>query len=105
MVVTTGRQQTLFNDERSIDERFADFHNEHPEIYDQIVALCRRRKQRGLSHWRTKAAIEVVRDLWERRARRPLHGINDHFSSRYARLIMENEADLRGFFELRKLRS
>jgi hypothetical protein len=31
--------------------------------------------------------------------------LNDHYTSRYARLLMENEPDLKGFFETRTLRS
>ena len=31
--------------------------------------------------------------------------LNDHYTSRYARLIMEREPDLRGIFRTRKLMS
>ena len=31
--------------------------------------------------------------------------VNNNFASRYARIIMDNEPDLHGLFELRKIRT
>jgi hypothetical protein len=84
------------------------FHVKHPEVYERLVALCRHARSRGRRRIGIGMLWEVLR--WER----ILDGLpdpgedrklNDHYRSRYARLIMEREPDLKGIFETRALRS
>lgn len=92
---------------RSIDDRFQQFHADHPEVYDEIVFLARELKVAGHKRVGMKLIFEVVR--W----RRLLRGVpdsegfklNNVYSSRYSRLVMEQEPDLAGFFETRELQS
>lgn len=92
---------------RSIDDRFHQFHTDHPEVYDEIVRLARQVKTAGRERVGMKLLFEVIR--WNRM----LSGVKDAegfklnnvYTSRYARLVMEQEPDLSGFFETRELQS
>lgn len=90
--------------EIALDDLFAEFHHNNPEVYDELVALARRWKHGG--HHRVGIGM-----LWEvLRWNRALAGVgdaafkmNNSYRSRYARLIMRQEADLVDFFEIRAL--
>ncbi len=91
---------------RSIDDRFREFHAEHPEVYREFVALAREAKAAGMEKGSAKLITEVIR--WYRLTRgkdRDGFKINNVYVSRYARLAMEQEPDLAGFFETRELQS
>lgn len=91
---------------KSIDERFRDFHAANPDVYDGLVRLARAGKARGAKKLGIEQLYAVLR--WEtfmRTSRDSGFKLNDHFTSRYARLIMEQEPDLAGIFEIRRLRS
>lgn len=88
-------------DERpgSIDERFQVFHRENPHVYSGIVRLCRQMKRSGMSQWSTKAAFEVLRYQWQLHTRDTSgFKLSNDYTAPYARLIMDQEPDLRGFF-------
>lgn len=92
--------------EATIQERFAAFHAAHPEVYAELVELARTARRAGRSRIGIGMLWEVLR--WERTLRGVEEGgfkLNDHFRSRYARLLMEREPDLAGIFETRELRS
>lgn len=88
-----------------IEREFRIFHRDNPAVYSKLVALARQAKARG----RTKIGIampyEVIR--WEMylSTTDPDWKLNNNFRSRYARLIMEQEPDLKGFFDTRTLRA
>lgn len=89
-------------------ERFERFNSNHPEVYGQLKTLCRRWRRGSERPWSIKGAFEVLR--WERQiAGLPAEDedwkLNNNYHSRYARLLMEQESDLDGIFELRELRS
>lgn len=90
----------------SIESRFQAFHEQHPDVYRQLVSLARQAQRRGHARIGIGMLWEVLR--WERllRSTDPTseHTLNDNYRSRYARLIMEQEADLAGMFELRRIR-
>lgn len=89
----------------TLDERFTAYHEANPQVYRELVSLAREVKAQG-----QKAGIgmlwEVMRwriffqtkdpDGWK---------LNNDYRSRYARLMMEQEEDLAGFFDIRELRS
>ena len=90
----------------TVDERFAAFHKANPHIYRKLVDLCREVKRSGRDHYSVKALFERLR-WWhhiELRSQEPFV-LNNDFTSRYARYIMQFEPDLKEFFELRKLRT
>ena len=93
--------------EGSIQDRFEAFHRLNPWVYEHLVRLARQLRQRG--HERLGIGM-----LWEVLRWQVFMGtfdpssefkLNDHYRSRYARLIMDQETDLRGAFEIRELKA
>jgi hypothetical protein len=90
--------------EQTLAARFATFHAENPRVYDLLVRFTRQLKARGYEH----CGISLI---WERmRWEMALNvtdpdgfKLNNDWRSRYARLIMRQEADLAEFFRTRKL--
>ena len=89
------------------DQRFTDFNESNPHVYVELVRLARQARGAG----RRKLGIRM---LWERmrwtftvETVRPEGDpkLNNDFTSRYARLIMQHEPELAGMFDLRELRS
>ena len=102
------RLNHLRHGHETIEEAFIRFHNAHPGVYGELAALSRRWLAQGKGRWSIDAAFQVLR--WERRmAGLPDPAfefkLNDHFRSRYARLLMEREPDLEELFEVRMLRA
>ena len=92
--------------QHKIDDRFARFHHDNPHVYDELVRLARRAKDRGHKTIGIELLFAVIR--WERMmSTRDASGfkLNDHYTSRYARMMMEREPDLAGMFRTRKLRA
>jgi len=93
--------------QRSIDQRFRDFHEANPGVYTELVAMARQLRDRGYR----KIGIELLWAAyrWNRMLRTTpdeySFKLNDHFTSRYARLIMATEEDLNDFFHTRTLRT
>ncbi len=93
--------------QRSIDQRFRDFHAANPSVYTELVQMARDIKERGYH----RLGIELIWSAfrWNRMMRTTPDDygfkLNDHFRSRYARLIMANEEDLADFFHTRTLRT
>ncbi|MDP9269309.1 MAG: hypothetical protein M3P27_13440 [Acidobacteriota bacterium] len=93
-------------DPRPIDVRFEQFNADHPEVYRLLVRFCRELKDAGRSHYSVDALFHRLRWYYhvEKRAEEPFK-LNDHYTSRYARLISAQETDLANFFETRRLRA
>lgn len=93
--------------QRSIDQRFRDFHDANPGVYRELVSMARQMRARGYR----KIGIELIWAAyrWNRMMRTTADDfafkLNDHFTSRYARLIMAQEEDLIDFFHTRTLRT
>ena len=89
---------------KTIQERFEQFHEENPNVYDLVVKFSRqmanRRNQCGM-----KMIWERVR--WETAitTNDPEFKLNNNYTAHYARLVMRNEKDLEGFFKTRELRA
>ena len=95
---------SLFDDDASIDARFATFDTEHPEVW----ALFRRFACELLAAGRSRGSSDQIchRIRWET-AVNPGHDsgfkINDHFTSRYARKLVASDSRFADFFEFRRL--
>lgn len=88
----------------TIDAQFEEFHRNNPEVYEELVRLARQMKARGHKRIGIKMLWEVLR--WERAMKttdQTEWKLNNNYTSRYARLIMEKEPDLKGFFVTRGL--
>jgi hypothetical protein len=90
----------------SIDVRFARWAAKNPDIIRLLLKFALEAKQAGFNRFGIAAIVERAR--WEvnfvSRGDEPFKISND-FKSRLARLLMEMEPTLEGFFELRELRS
>lgn len=88
----------------SLAARFRLFHRENPVVYKLLVQFARELKGKG--HASAGIALIWERMRWEvmlSTTTDPFK-LNNDYRSRYARLIMEQEPDLAGFFETRALR-
>ena len=97
----TDSQLSLVFD-ASMADRFERFHEDTPRVYESFVALAREWVRRtGGRKVGIGALTERVR--WEiaMATSDPEFKINNNFRAFYARLLMLNNSDLRGLFELR----
>lgn len=95
---------------KTIQEAFEEFHESNPTVYEDLVQMCRQARSEGATKLAIGMLWEVLR--WQRKAylksddpSQAVYRLNDHYRSRYARLIMEEESDLEGLFATRTLRS
>jgi hypothetical protein len=89
-----------------LEAQFREFHRLNPDVYSTLVDLARKAKSRGKTKIGIKMLWEVLR--WERflaTVGDSDYKLNNNYHSRYARLIMEQEGDLAGIFEVRKLKT
>lgn len=94
-------------DDTRIGQKFAAFHRENPRVYAALRELALAAVRRGKKKIGAKALWERLRwDLWieARDGDDPEFKLNNVFTSRYARLLMESEPELAGAFETRVLR-
>jgi hypothetical protein len=93
---------------QTIEEQFVDYHAKHPEVYTELVATARRLHAKGYR----KIGIAPLWE-WLRLTMYLNHNGNSKWEYRfpndcrahYARLIMQQEPDLREFFRVRELRT
>lgn len=92
---------------RDVENQFWDFHETNPHVYSALVGLARKAKDAGRERIGIRMLWEVMR--WEHLLTTVDPSaewkLNDSYTSRYARLIMECEPDLKDVFETRKLRA
>jgi hypothetical protein len=91
----------------TIQQRFHQFRLNNPHVELRLVEMARQAKQRGHSRLGIELLWSALR--WEHliSTNDPTSDfkLNDHYRSRYARLLMEQYPDLAGFFETRELRA
>ena len=86
----------------TLEQRFAAFHEANPHVYrrlrDLAVAAARRGRRMGI-----KALFEVLRWQYAMQTDDPSseYKLNNSYTSFYARLLMEREAELQNYFETR----
>jgi hypothetical protein len=83
-------------------EEFEKFNADNPNVYREIVRLSREAKAKGFQRLGIRMVYERMR--WEFTMSSPTHSrfkLDDNFTSFYSRLIMKQEPDLNGFFEIR----
>jgi hypothetical protein len=100
------QQAFSFDREKSIDERFQAFKEEHPDV----LAMFRRFacELRAAGHQRAGAKLIWERLRWERMT--SAHGsgvpaLNNNFTSRLARWLIEEDPTFDGWFEMRRLKT
>ena len=92
---------------KSIQERFEEFHQEHPQVYREFKAIAEQLYDKGWRHYGAGTIYEVLRyhsDTADGRDAEP-YKLNNNYRSRYARRLMAEDPRFQGFFETRSLRS
>jgi hypothetical protein len=87
----------------TIQQRFEEFHAAYPEVYAKLCELARMVKARGHEQIGIALLYERARWFYTFEIRGTDYKLSNDFRSRYARLIMEQEPDLAGFFTTREL--
>ncbi len=84
------------------EEKFLKFHRENPHVYRIILEKTWKLWHAGHRHHGMKAIFESIR--WDQKVGTISDDfkLNNNFTPFYARLIMENEPKLRGFFQTRE---
>ncbi len=86
----------------SITEKFNRFHQRNPHVYHLIVDISKRMKRSGVHKFGMKGVFEYLRWQYTMQTQGERYRLNNIFTSIYARLVMETEVELKGFFETRK---
>jgi hypothetical protein len=89
----------------TIEERFRAFHAANPAVYRCLIKLTQERFLRGSQRHGMKAMWEQLRYRIATGSVRLAEGynFNNDYTSRYARLLVEQYPAYRGLFELRQL--
>lgn len=89
--------------ERTIREAFLRFHRENPQVYAELVKLARRAHSRGARKVGVKMLFEVLRWRHTLATGGDTFKLNNNYHSYYARLILSQNPELGGIFDLRRL--
>lgn len=102
-------QATLFDAPgRSIQDRFEHWLEANPHVFELFKQFARQARAAGRRRYSADAILHRIR--WHVNVEMaPVDGeewkCNDHYSSRLARKLIEQDASFANFFELRELRS
>lgn len=91
-----------YHDGMSIEERFQAFHEANPHVYHALRKMALDLRRRGFRRYGIKALFEVLRFNHAIQTNGDAYKLNNNYTALYARLLMEREPHLRGFFETRK---
>ncbi len=99
---------TLVNPSKIHDDiqaRFEIFHKDNPKIYEMLVRFSFEAKEAGFKRFSIRPIVERLRWYIQIETKGDAFKINNDFSSRYARKIMQAEPELTNFFETRILKA
>ncbi len=87
----------------SIEQKFDSFHKANPQVYEALRELSLSMATRGRRTFGIKALFEFLRFSYALQTSGDSDGykINNSYAPFYARLLMQNEQRLAGFFNLR----
>jgi hypothetical protein len=95
-----------YREEDTIQERFERFHRCNPWVYEQLRHRAHELLNRGHRKIGIKMLFEVLRWQYYMQTFDPSGWkLNNNFTSRYARLLMEKDPALRNAFETRTIKS
>lgn len=102
--MSTAQLALAFDQERTIDAAFAEFHQANPHVYAELRMLALRARNAGAQRIGIGMLYEVMRWRHALRTQGDDFKLNNNYRSRYARLLMQ-EPELAGCFEIRGLRA
>ncbi len=85
-----------------IEAAALEFHRQNPHVYIELRDLARRLLAKGRTHYGIGALFEVARFHRALETSEPAYKLNNNYRAIYARMLMENEPDLAGFFDIRE---
>jgi len=88
-----------------LEQAALDFHRANPHVLREIVQACLGMRAAGYTRWSINAAFEVVRYNAALRTTGTPYKLNNSHRAYYARWIMRDVPELRGFFETREGRA
>lgn len=92
--------------ERTIEERFWDFHHANPDVWAHLCRFAQGVVEAGFARYSIKALVERVRYHVEVETRvSDGFKINNNYTCYYARLLMEQRVVPPDFFATRETRS
>lgn len=91
------------NAERDIDDRFADFHRDNPKVYELFKVHALHLYNMGFRKYSADAILHVMKwrhDVKHKpeNGRSTFYKVNDHYTSRYAQLLAEEDERFVKFF-------
>jgi hypothetical protein len=90
----------------TIQERFERFHKENPHVYEVLLDLATEARKKGASKLGIGMLWEVMRwRVWMATSDPSGLKLNDHYRSRYVRMLVKDRPEFDGMFELRTLRT
>lgn len=90
--------------EATIQQRFEAFHAANPQVYAALRSLALQMVGGGVRSYGIKGLFELLRWQYAIQTKGEPYRLCNSYTSRYARLLMQREPALRGFFEVRALR-
>lgn len=94
-----------FTEKDEIQIAFEKFHADNPNVYTMLVKLARQVKESGRKRYGIEMLFARLRWHYDFEVKSEEEfKLNNNFTSRYARLLMEQENDLEGVFSVRELR-
>lgn len=91
-----------YTDCATIAERFERFHERNPQVYAALRQMALELRRRGHRQYGIKALFEVLRFNSAMQTHGDTFKLNNNYTALYARLLMDQEPELDGFFELRR---
>ena len=89
----------------SLQERFEAFHRANPAVYAALKRLALDMRRKGVRRYGIGGLFELMRWSYAVQTQGDEYRLNNDYRSRYARMLMNDVADLAGFFEVRELQS
>jgi len=89
----------------TIEESFGLFHHANPHIYRLLRTMALDYKSAGNSRCGMKMLWEALRYSSGVATRGEPYKLNNNYTALYARLLMRQEPELQGFFEVRERRA
>lgn len=95
-------------DTPSIQEQFEAFHRRHPDVFELFRRYAWDLRHAGRKRFGAKAIMERIR--WDRMTSSAgdpaeVAKIPNNYTSRYVRLLIEQDGSFAGFFRLARLRA
>lgn len=107
MTLPLGRiaDDTGAPEDLTIQQQFERFHALNPWVYESLAVLVTDWLARGHTRAGIKQLVEVVRWEYGRQTQGDTFKLNNNFTSRYARLLIDQHPEWADVFETRVLRA